>query len=501
MKRHFKRISSIFLVAVMLLAVIAVVVGCAPKKKSASNELADAFEKTLTAITPYQSAFLFDEKEAYKGTLTLDGNDISLSMTQAGATMDMGKIFEGMLLSMSFASDSSVSFVNLLAKIAGESILDADFYVKGNEIAISEGSVLGEGFFGTDYSKLSEKLGDSALGQLGGITEDDLNEVFATDVVYSGDDLIYMSEKFAAILSSELKANGAIKVSNEDITVAGEQIKAKVYKLELTPEVTAIILKSAVTKFFDDKKASSIVEAAYNATMTNEDKAFSESLAEMLGELDESLEDLKKTEFNVNASCAISGGYLVTAMVDAVYEGEKYYVEACFGADPSTTKEISVSAVIDGQTMAMIWNIEENTASRYEGKLSMKMGSGGLDVKFDLFSYSIDKQSGDFEIDADFSAIADGDYKFNLKGSLVTTTNSLTFTLTSASLTMPEIKYDVTLGVEFKLEKTEEKPTMPEYKDILDLTKEELTEIATNAEAFAHSIMEMFGIGGEAMPE
>lgn len=495
-----KIIVSLILVIAMLSTAVLSFAGC-KKKESTATVAEKAFNKTLSAYAPFENNFVYDEKGAYKSTVTIDGSKISVLSSEYGGADMLNGAFAEMALVLTGTVNASDLLANILLTSGGEEVINGDLFFKDNKFVVDCDALLGEKAVGVDLSTFSEKLKDSPLAELLEITEEDIAEI--KNVISStadSADANYITEKLAEIYKNATKDNLTITKSNEKITVDGTEIKANVIKMDLTSENLIAIIKKAVEEIKADEKLCTIINtAAATLVATSSD-------ADVIAELEKALEEVyaEIEEFGLvaTARCCISKGYLVLADLAVTADGKTANASLSFGADPSKANKIELSVTFDKQTAVVAWVVDENTADNYKAHLeiSVPMDLSMSSVTLKPMSFEYSKKNGNFalsiEIPSSFSA--------SVKGVFKTDKTSVLFSLSEVVAKVPGeyslnlITYTVKLGVEIKIEKLSKADiTLPEYSDILEMNEEAISDLMEKIYAFA----EQFGLAGQPEPD
>ena len=546
MKRFTKTLSIILVFALLISALS--LTGCKLKKASSKDQvLENAINKTLTAINPYPSTFDSSIDNA-KASLLFDAQ--KLSITSNGEEMALPEAIKSLLLEISATSDGKALMEEILLKSGDESVLNIGLYIKDNKVALLCEQLLGAAVYGVDLSTFAENLPESTIGTMFGVTEEDVKELENTLSQIPNSEYQNLAEELEKILDSAIEKNYTSTTKKEDVKIFDTTVSAQVIRLEITSKNLADMLKDIVEGVKSSKTVMGFINdmssafAGLEDTLTGvvpESEGTDASTNDIFDGVEEVYAEIEKSGVFAKASFAINNGYLIYAdarlgqeksstdtttsapatttspSLEGVIGGlfgddytEKseealdFFVSLTFGEDPSKTSKIVADISINGQNVSVSWVIDENTANTYKGKLTIAFEMSGAEISFTPLSLTLDKTNGKFNVSANLKEMAG--FSLSLEGSLNTTKDSLAFTLDKIDYSMAndfmgETSFSITLGLEFKIEKASGSIKLPEYKDILTLTEEELMEIMASVEEFAQSLSELLPFFGTAAPD
>ena len=496
-----KIIVSLILVIAMLSTALLSFAGCSKKKDSTATVAEKALNKSLSAYAPFNNNFVYDEKGAYKSTVTIDGSKISLVSSEYGDTDMLNGMFSSMALVLTGTTNGSDFLANLLLTSEGNDVINGDIIFKDNKLVLDCENILGEDAIGIDLNNFTENFKNSPLSELFGMSEDDIEGAFNTFPSYmSSDDTAYITEKLTEIYKNSIKDNYTLTKTTEKVTVDETEVQATVIKIEITSANIIAIIKNAVEEIKADEKLCSVINSIFSSYIgysVDED-----IWTELSDELTEIYEEIEESGITATARCCINKGYLLLADISFTAEDETASASLSFGADPSKANKIELTVTSDGQTVVVAWIVDENTSDNYKAHLEVDMPAeisiASVTLKPMTFEYS--KKNGNFALSVEIPS----SFAISVKGVFSTTKNSVLFSLNEVVAKVPGeysldlVTYTVKLGAELKIEKISNADiTLPEYSDLLEMNEEALSELITKINAF----VEQFGFAESPAPD
>ena len=331
---------------------------------------------------------------------------------------------------------------NISLKIKSETEeTDIKAYIDESNIALQSDSIFGEGVYGVNVKTLKEDLKDSALLSTLGISYDELMEEI-------GDMLDNMQKNSAELmqnynqLANDLKGvfeKVETEVTEENITTGGEDVKAICVNYKLTKETASEVLN--VIKDFADKNASL------------DSDTVQELIDELEGESDQSA-DLK---------FAINPDEKVIMQISLKSDGgEEVLID--LGKKPAESAQYKIN--IKGEEEISLLLDRADKDGKYCRKLTVDEDGVSSSIEF-----VYDKSTSEFTLTEESEESGTD----TVSGKIESSENMLKVTFSLE-------------GMDFEASlKSEASPeAMPEYKNIVKLSEDELNE-------FLLPLLGMFG--------
>ncbi len=297
--------------------------------------------------------------------------------------------------------------------------------------------------FGT-LDEESEKMLEKLIGK------DGLGKVFAD-----------LGESFEK-LSKEQYEFGEVK--EETITVGGKDIKV------IT--VSATLNEDAVTQLIDGL-ADSIKDLVKNAGGEFTDEDAQSFISTLTGALPEMSGEYKYYLSKKTGALVKLEGESVTEVYDEYFDETtktENSIEMTFGADPTKEFLPAFKYVTEGTDIGKT-TIEGESYTK-DGKFVMEVkGTSKINDEKIETEFVCEYGDGKFKIKGD-----DGEEKYSIAGEIESNENKFVMKLDLSKAYGKDEQADIE-KIEFSVTYGKEVPTLPKYKNLLDISVEEITEI------------------------
>lgn len=345
----------------------------------------------------------------------------------------------------------------------GSEGINAELKVWADEsnVALSLPALLGEGKYGVKYDTLWEDVKTAPILGTIGISYDDLEDMLESEAGLSVDDI-----------KSTLDVKKLDEAYNKYIADSEGLIKGKtpVVAEETVGETDTITVEYTFTK--DDAKkyldlTMDMYKSIFGDILASLDVDLDELIPEMDASLDELKSDVKEKIYLIKKNGSI--------LKNVVTVGESV-ITVNYSTDSTAPLNVTIDAKIiaDGETVEFNVTCKEPEEAEAAGVyVDVSAKSEGEEITAGA-SFLVNTDNGEYE----FEVIADGHTFAKINGTL--TYNDQLFKVTVESITVDEetiefaLSYEVKAGVELDVEK------VPEYKDVLDITQDDLIGIIEN---------------------
>ncbi len=468
-----KKILSTLLVLCMLVGACALFSACGQKGISEKELKKDPAAVVETAMTNTTSAFFADATGADK---VLEKALKKGSVNIALASEELEDL-SGISGTLYIDEKAAASALELLLTYAGKDYTAA-LYAGKDAIAVQSPSILGnENTYALNIKTFVEKLEGSALAEMMGMTDEDIQEILDLLTPYldkTNADMMKEWEAFGeellalvppTITTETVKGEDdkerevfvvTYKIDNDTVVAMLDALEKKLTGMEIFAEATVDIKET-----FDEaaKAIKDEVVIDLTATMTLEPKTGKVSEIAVKGEI--SVKEDEDDEIGIPELDVGMDG--IALDLSLTFTDERI---ALTGFIEAAGQKINASLTVD----------KEDTEEKTVYTAAVSFGMTGVTIDLLDATYTYDKKSGDITLSGSiFGVVGEDPSTFELKANLAVSKTEVAFKLVSVKLdreTVFEADGKNYLTVTFKtLDKI---PTMPEKTvDIMDLTEED----------------------------
>ena len=384
----------------------------------------------------------------------------------------------------------------------GDSVLDAKAFADWENIAVSSEALFGDEAYGISLKHLVENFEDSVFGPDGdlslGIEIPEVDESLLKESAQLTEDARKITKDVIKTLVKSIGEHAEISKEKETLDFNGEKVKVTAVSIEVNGEAMVAIAEDMLEYLRENEELKEYLYrcAEYSETLIPEDEMYGyyagmesvlDDFYDSLEEIEDGdLEDLGEMMEEADAEGSVvfyitkSGKELVGVKFDGEADGEKVKISVTAGPTWENLEEISFR-YDDGYTAARAsYLVEVNDKNEYSAEL--KLREDGETVVTGEFTW--DKKNGDFELEL----TDDWGDSYGVEGSIEVTSKATTITLDSAY----EYDYEVDLGVSVILTSSDKMPAMPGYTDVLEMSMDDIEDLAYDIEDILYELSYMF---------
>lgn len=428
----------------------------------------------------------------------------------------------GLGISTSVNMDKAKNSIDL-ALTSGEQTIDIGAYFDNKKFALYSDALLGEGkAYGITYDKfdnLIAKFDKSALASVLGLQEGQAAEVcelYGINQQYI-DKVAEAYKKFAneskfdykTFLNEVYAAYEPFykEVTEETIEINGEKIDALVLEMDYSKEMITIVYdiyfdmcKDILLKT-EDLYMAVIPEPLKTETVPDISTEFDMAFETIKAEYEAQLENMDMSG-NYKMYIAKDTGLLVKADMDLdmIEEGEKSHVEMIYYVDKGINfyGTMTVGEEIIDMSGKMGYTEDE---SKHKWFVEMNMLNKAIENALVDTAFEINKADGTFNLYVKADQADEEVVKANVGGNISYTKDSFEITVDSATASEYGYETETPINLNVKLGTKAQVTELGEYKDILELTEDEIYGIVGQFIMTANSITSMFPQPEFAQPE
>lgn len=438
-----------------------------PVVDGAAGQLSASADKTVSAI--------------------LNGND-GFGVLEQLDTFKVTVDAMGMLENVTYVDLSELSLVDLLTVDMGGEKLEGSVYLQESALAIAIPMLLGEDAYGIALDTLMEDLPNSAIWELAGISYEDFVAELDVDFDAVMGTIMDTLEDTAELEADLQEVMDKIEITAESgkATVYGEEVDADKVIITLTDEDIKAMMDVTID-WMEQTMTDLMAELeSFGDVAMEDDVTIEEEFDSMRTEMDAAFENTDLT-LTLVANIAPETQYLMSYEMDlaGTIDGEEgcIFMDLVLGVDPVASEKYTLSfgAEAEGEVQGLIEAVIEreitDAASNFD--LTISMTEGEETVELLTGSLQIDKADGKYELSMEAEGSA-----LTVSGALKLTDDSFVFSVDSIDVDGEVMELGVSLSIEAI--DADEIPEIPEYKNVLKLSADELTQL-----------LELFGMGGE----
>lgn len=363
----------------------------------------------------------------------------------------------------------------------------ADAYMDEDLIYVTNDDILG-GSWGIIRGEMAKAFSDSELIESLGMPTEAEDAILDVLEAYDDnrakelrEDITKYTEKYMKIAIKAVEDNAEYESESDEVKVGGERINARVITITVDAEAAAGIIEDIYDELKkDDKLRDTVIkygdefeEALKTAKVMSDDEDIADLYDEFIDEIGDSIDELDTDEEGEVVVEIVTPKLSSTLLKLSVKVKEDGYNETLLTLDVGEEgiKDSQLISVNIGGYTTIEYEIEENTSKEYASSMKVKSG----DSSTTLFKLSIDKSEDEFKITVP-------EAEASVSGTWVDKGKTTTVTVNKIRVDDVTIdEFEITLILK-------EKDNMPnpvskkDVKNILDITEDDVTEFAENAE-------------------
>lgn len=379
----------------------------------------------------------------------------------------------GMLENVLYIDSANTYLADELVIDLGGQKMEASVFADGSALAVVLPTILGEDAYGVDLTTLAQDLKDSAIWEVAGISYE---EFIASTNLSMGTDpaaIIKMLSRVSALEKALEEASSGVTFSSAEgkVTIYGEEVDATLITVHLTSDdiekmVLAYmewleeVLKEELADLADDQ-----VETALTESFDEYEKQIQEGFDEFVVSLDAVVAIDPTTEYMMSFDMDLEG------KIGGV-DDRAIRMDLILGKDPSNSDKytFNMSAESEGKVVAGVeavlsWSTAGDVDST-ELKVSATEAGKTDEVFYGALNYDNSKKTYILLAKADGSELKlEGGYEHTEK----------LFDLSVDTLTVDGQTME--LDVKIRAEEVDDVPQMPQFKNILQMSEDELNEL------------------------
>ena len=426
-------------------------------KDSTNNQVVDSVDKTLGALLGQDNVSDVIEKIFEGGKVTVE--------------------IDGVLQNVLYMDAEGGRFADFLKIQSQGQSMDLNLYLDGGELAVEFPMLLGDQAYGVNFGTLEQDLKNSEIWSLLGMSFEevqsqlgfDFNQIF--DALEGSMDAVGdMSDAFADALDG-------FKTTQEEgtVTINGTEVKAINIKCHVTSQDIYKMMETFLNEY--EKLMKDMMNSVAGSMGMDAEQAMGQL------NMDQVRQQLKQMldEMNIQGDLVVSISpdtqYImcVTADISSKVDGEDFAIDMdlVLGADPAKSDKYTFSLMMTagGQTSGFTAELTRTTNGSVDTtafKLNAVRGQEAMELMTGYLTY--DNSNGAYEL----ALTHEGD-TMAFAGTFLQTDDKVDFTLDT--MTMDGQTQKIGLRVCVESISSAEIPQMPNYKNILKLSKEELSNM------------------------
>ncbi len=488
MKKTFKSLLSVIIVAAMMLGILALT-ACGEEKLTPFEYLDKAMKKTeearMNSGIPDMSDVIANAKS---GSLALNGSDYESFL---GVPLESAKL--------NISNCNDILSATLEATVGGQ-IYDASVIASAAAVALTSNLLFGGKYYGVDLTKDASDYEGSYLAELGVIEKIFEYKEMITSAMssLSSEEM----EKLTADFESYVKAEQDALIEAEKVTLTKNEDGGKTVVVTSDNEAIEIALRTIFAKAKDDEDlkktlndASSLISSVAKETELeiNVDDLFAElDDEEKLNKLIEDMnsafdlsivitETTDKNDIIQTISCSVS----IKPAADAtVAEAIELSVDIDITKADESVITVDLSKIKNAPVSNITFTVKtENIDNKVKTSLSFSASLNNTTISSTLGYFEYDTVTSKYTLTV-YPEIVALSYdrqstgsEIQISGEIKATNTDASFTVDTITMTAADQSQTINLGLTLTLSTTADPVTMPEYTDILAITADEFQEI------------------------
>ena len=463
---------------VVIAVAVAVVLGMV--SSSPLTLLATGFRNSVEAMQ--EDAFTKLMEQANNSGSVEISMDISSALEQSGLPMSCTVSAKAYM-----NQQEQRSAMTLGVQLAGQT-LDASIFANQESVAFASQILLGDKAYGFGLKDFVENFNKSVFGPDGAYALDiELPEELQSQLdgyqTYA-EDMRKLAPKLGERLIKILEENSTVEKEDSTLTLGGEEVKTTAVIIKMDHNQLATALEQVLNYLRTDEEIKAFVQEHKAIIFGDDAENFGEEFYKWLDEaaaedMDELRKEIEEEEAGVEVAFHItkSGKQLIGMELFLASNEEPGELNIYAGPDLKNTKELRVEIGNGDETVKGTYLVKMDDDNTFVALLDLCENEEAL-MKADI---RWDKQTGAWEIIGTNSQNS----SVGIRGTLEITDKELSATL--ESIEIEGQKTELGMGMVVRAQDT--MPEMPQYKDLLAMTEDEVANLVNELSMIVFQLM------------